>query len=184
VLLAAVELMKNQQWRSPMPVKRKLRYPGDGGNPIIQDNEVLRVTFFDSRPAPTSFHDGKGHAVGNRPGFLFQHDGLLSEAADAVRQSMYETYDAEVSSAYLGNPPTGAGSRGPIGQRAGDACDLNGERGHLEVDPQTGDFVCVVDANRNTDGLTLDQLRTDHENTMRLEYARHEDWLRSAYKGR
>jgi hypothetical protein len=57
----------------------------------------------------------------------------------------YRAYDAEKATEWMGNPPTGAGSRGPIGQRAGDLCTLNGWPGRLRRDTE-GNFYCDIGA--------------------------------------
>ena len=134
------------------------------------------------RDSTTPLHDGRGNKPGHKPGFV------MSDAAqqNELKQQAYDLYDAAATSAWIGNPPTGAGERGgQRGQREGDLCTINGAPGYLRYDDDADEMVCVPDGNRDSrSGLTLDQLRLDHEKTMQLEYDRYSNSLRSAYKGR
>jgi hypothetical protein len=116
----------------------------DDDDLILRDGERLRVpmVMMDSwqREMVDRFarlHDGAGNAVGRRPGFVV-------DAAAGRDLSFYDQYDAEVGEAWR-SPQIGTGEREFVGQREGDLCTINGNRGHLRVNKDRGRLVCVPD---------------------------------------
>lgn len=74
-------------------------------------------------------------------------DTKQAPPAPTMTEDHYSAYDSDLQNAWRGtdqNPPTGAGSHGPIGQRAGDVCMTNAkETGHLRL--VNGVLTCVAD---------------------------------------
>jgi hypothetical protein len=111
---------------------------------LLKDGHVARVrmTLRDGKPmrefARPRITDAFGRPPGNRPGFL------VSDHGREAKQQAYLDYENWVGSRWRDqDDPNGAGSSGPIGQREGDACTINGFAGRLRRD-EDGKLVCVA----------------------------------------
>ena len=130
------------------------------GKKVLKDGGRLTVktTMRDSQERITDAAGKDGHGL-HRPGFRLLADDVGPVAKAIAR----DEYEEEITNAWR-NPPTGAGSSGPRGQRSGDTCTINGYPGHLEEDDD-GKFVCVPDRQRKDAATSLDELyrRRDFE---------------------
>jgi hypothetical protein len=116
------------------------------GKRVLRDQHRIRVRLADakrSRDRSIPLTDGRGapHMVGHRPGFVID----ASRAARDAKAKAYEAYEHDLANRWRtrDDDPNGAGSSGPIGQREGDLCTLNGFPGVLRPGPD-GKLVCVV----------------------------------------
>jgi hypothetical protein len=134
----------------------RIRYLDDDDDDILRDGETLRVrmTMMDSALSDRlRVTDAAGSAVGlNRPGFRLLRGGnagdqLARDRLAEMRSEAYRLADEANVNAWK-NPPIGVGSRGPIGQREGDLCMINGFPGHLRPDAN-GRLTCVADGHRD-----------------------------------
>jgi hypothetical protein len=120
--------------------------------PILQDQETLKV--------PMRFMDSAGRsrvtdAALHRPGFRVTNDAAMRD----VKQKAYTEYERRLVNAWrdAANPPTGAGSHGPIGAREGDLCTIDGAPGHLHR--IGGRLICIPDKARRRDAMPVQDER-------------------------
>jgi hypothetical protein len=125
----------------------KIRYIDDGDDPVLKDGETLRVrmTMMDSAVSDRlRITDAAGSTVGlNRPGFRLLGGGnagdqLARDRLAEMRSEAYRLADEANVNAWK-NPPTGVGSRGPIGQRDADGrltCVADGRRDAMQDERQ------------------------------------------------
>jgi len=155
------------------------------GLPALADGErlVVPAQFMDSMQRDVGQHfaakrarvtDATGdHGLGlQKPGFRI---------ADGVQRDMncYAQYDAEAEVAYKrgDDPQTGFGARDAVGQRVGDLCTIDGERGHLRM--VDGKLTCVVD--RSSDAMPVRDGLT-HEQRMSRLYQLRDEELSNAWR--
>ena len=127
-----------------------------------------------------TIHDGRGNPCGHRPGFLIATDA----AARSAKLKAYRDYQRDLESAYK-NPPTGAGSKGPRGQREGDLCTINGAPGHLQM--RGGQLVCVPDRRSDqpdpaSDHRSVEQRLADKARIMTDEYRRYDETVSNLWR--
>jgi hypothetical protein len=136
-----------------------LRHQTNGEDPfdergLLKDGHVARVrmTMRDGKPTRElerpRVTDSFGRRPGNRPGFIVD----ANRAARDAKARAYAAYELELGNRWRtrdDDPPTGAGSHGPIGQREGDLCTINGFAGVLRPGPD-GKLVCVVTNNKQS----------------------------------
>jgi hypothetical protein len=111
---------------------------------LLRDGVTLSVpvSLCDAVTTKARVVDALGGTTGlHRPGA--RYDVLVRDRHRREAAAAYRAYDAEKATEWMGNPPTGAGSKGPIGQREGDICNLNGWPGRLRKDAK-GNFYCDI----------------------------------------
>ena len=134
---------------------------------VLRDQEVLHVPMY--AMDGVRFHDGRGNAVGHRPGFIV--DAAAGRAARRAIEDAHADYEKSQAEAWKG-PPTGAGSQEPRETRSvGDRCLVQGRDGHL-YEADDGSLVCVPD---EWGDAALSEAA--------IEHARYLDHLTSAWKG-
>jgi hypothetical protein len=160
----------------------RIRYPDDGGDPVLADGEVLRVRFFDGRPPPDHLRvtDAHGGSAGlHRPGYRLAHgggaaDALQRDGAAADRAKAYALYDAEVRQAWRGDDAE-AYAEGSEGS----SCTVRNERFPLKFGSEgtirrvDGELICVPNN---------PQARTDHATVMDELYQEYDDELENAWR--
>lgn len=100
------------------------------------------LSFDDVERGAPRFHDGRGNAVGHRPGFIV--DAAAGRAARRAIDDAHADYEKSQAEAWKG-PPTDARSQGPRETRSvGDRCLIQGQNGHL-YEADDGSLVCVPD---------------------------------------
>jgi hypothetical protein len=165
----------------------------DEDDRILQDGQTLRVPVtmmdsqqhavvrhfnrvYDAGPVRITAADGSASGL-HRPGFRVESGGgpggqLLRDSDRAARETAYELYDEQITNAWQGNQPTGAGRGKFVGAQEGDSCTLDGRRGHLEM--VGGQLQCVPDRAADTAAVT------DERAAAHAEYT---EYLRNAWRG-
>jgi hypothetical protein len=184
----------------PIPEAEALDHRG-----LIRDGVALHVPVsLRDAASKTQVVDALGGAARlHQPGPRY----LTADAARARRDKAvaYAAYDAEAANAWR-SPPTGAGANpnGPIGQREGDLCTINGAPGHLQM--VNGALQCVPDNSddeeledfgaegsafaaktserRRMSSARSDQAARDHAVRMRDTYAAYDAEIAQAWKSR
>jgi hypothetical protein len=123
----------------------------------------------------TKIGDGRANLAANRPGWR-----VSSRDAQRGRDwSCYDSYDKEISQAYL--TPTGEGSGEFIGQRVGDLCTVDGYTGRL-VKNDDGELVCRPDHASGRDHRTLAEKVRDRGLRMQEEIAAYDRWVSNQWR--
>jgi hypothetical protein len=168
---------------------RKRKPATDDG--VLQEGEALRIpmSLADSGKPPKLARLPDGRQIPSaRPGWRIK-GSLCTDEKHAERQAVYDSYDQEISRAYLGDAvepqgPTGFGSASASelrGDKIGDPCTCRGANNANDFgSPGTmqmvgGKLVCVPTNPRNADAKSVKQIRDE-------AYQEYEDYLVNAHK--
>ena len=116
-----------------------VRYHGDGRGPL-RDGERLRTPLhlMDAMQRDVARHAARITDAMGESGPALRRPGYRVSDAFPRDWSVYDAYDEAVSRLWENNPPSGAGSSGPRGEREGDS-------------------VCVPDRSHQ-DAMTMDEV--------------------------
>jgi hypothetical protein len=173
--------MKAHLLKHVSPELRALLMDDEHDPRLLADGEAMRVpmSMMDSAKPPR-LADGK-QVPSHRPGFRLA-GSLATDAKMAERKKSYDSYDEEISRAYLGDaavesPSTGFGSAPSTelrGRREGDQCTIDGWPGHLR--DVNGKLSCVPDNKGSQDAKSLKAIRDE-------AYDSYDEFVSNAWRG-
>jgi hypothetical protein len=132
------------------------RFEWRDGKFVLKDGERFRVKMTDSAK-PMS--DGLFLAE-HRNGWRLSAKAMKDDNV-AARRALYDSYDKEISQAYL--TPTGVGSTPSTelrGDQPGDVCTIDGWPGHLQK--RGGKLVCIADDKTSQDARSVKKRKTQY----------------------